>query len=515
MPNAKRQASGANAKVSLKNRGLPHQPQASGLLPTRGTSHVQNSSAVIHQQPPQHRAPAHAHELKPDPYDTDGESLDTTVNLSVVQVEDSQEKEQQYILQQPTGDHVNESDDADEEYEEEFEFSDEDDLPPDDLALLLKGGMIKQPREVRLVFLERARGPRLPTVEGDSYPETTDGNLTEHDGGPEPPPTDFRSFERNANALQPQIKAEPFNRPSQARPHQQGQMPNQVRTDQIPQRPANFSQPLTNQRDQQLFMRHPQPRGSTHQDTAQFLASSQPPSYSQANSNIHPSVPLHSQNRPSIPKQNRRPSPQIHQHQYDRTQAQFRQDELREPLSPPRGSHPVAAKFESAVQQQPLTAPPIEVNNNIVGDYEPEKLSKMNYDQLKKESFDYDPGAGPQVFPDDLQQKSLEERLEYAHKNLDADRQSAFFSSLPATEWEEAGDWLLEQFQNVIQRTRDARRKKRKLAKDFEDEVEERHKHVMKKQRQVEGAMNKMKAQGEGLVAKSPKPFKSPKMKRG
>jgi flagellar hook-basal body complex protein FliE len=85
---------------------------------------------------------------------------------------------------------------------------------------------------------------------------------------------------------------------------------------------------------------------------------------------------------------------------------------------------------------------------------------------------------------------------------------------LPTTEWEDAGDWFLDQFSSIIKRTKEARQKKRKLAQEFEKEVEKRHKHVSKKQHQVESAMSKMQTQGQGLVPRSPKPSVSPRPKK-
>jgi hypothetical protein len=148
-------------------------------------------------------------------------------------------------------------------------------------------------------------------------------------------------------------------------------------------------------------------------------------------------------------------------------------------------------------------------------DYNYEDLTKMSYNELKNESFDTDPNAEPSVLPDNIASQPLGDRLEFARQNLDNARRSDFFSSLPATEWEEAGDWFLDQFSSLIEQSRKARQKKRKLAHAFEDEVEQRHQHVAKRQQQVENAMAKMKAQGEGLVPRSPRPSKSSKPRRG
>jgi hypothetical protein len=148
-------------------------------------------------------------------------------------------------------------------------------------------------------------------------------------------------------------------------------------------------------------------------------------------------------------------------------------------------------------------------------DYNYEDLNKMSYTELKNESFDTDPGASPPVLSDDMTSQPLGDRLAFARQNLNTRDQANFFSSLPATEWEEAGDWFLDQFSSLIEQSRKARQKKRKLAHAFEDEVEQRHQHVAKRQQQVEDAMAKMKTQGEGLMPRSPRPSKSSKPRRG
>jgi hypothetical protein len=103
--------------------------------------------------------------------------------------------------------------------------------------------------------------------------------------------------------------------------------------------------------------------------------------------------------------------------------------------------------------------------------------------------------------------KPLNDRLDHVQKNLAPADQTKFFRSLPTREWEDAGDWFLSQFESIIKRTREARQEKRKLAREFEKEVEKRHRHVAKKSRQVDDALQKMSAQGQGLLPpKSPTP---------
>jgi hypothetical protein len=166
--------------------------------------------------------------------------------------------------------------------------------------------------------------------------------------------------------------------------------------------------------------------------------------------------------------------------------------------------------------QQPVEQLPVEELEAVpYEDYDEKTLSKMSYEELKNESFDTDPHARPSVLTEDELRKPLVERLRLVQMTLDAGQQSEFFRSLPTTEWEDAGDWFLDQFQDIIKRTKQARQKKRKLAQDLEAEVEKRYEHVSKRQHQVQQAMDKMKAQGEGLVPRSPRPSKSPRLKRG
>jgi hypothetical protein len=129
----------------------------------------------------------------------------------------------------------------------------------------------------------------------------------------------------------------------------------------------------------------------------------------------------------------------------------------------------------------------------------------MDYNELKTEDFDTDPRRPDPVLSEDMLSKTLEERLRYVQKSLDAGDQAKFFRSLPTSEWEDAGDWFLHQFEGIIKRTRETRQEKRKLAREFEKEVEKRHRHVDKRSRQVDEAMQKMSAHGQGLL-----PPKSP-----
>ncbi|KAH7120956.1 extracellular mutant protein 11-domain-containing protein [Dendryphion nanum] len=145
-------------------------------------------------------------------------------------------------------------------------------------------------------------------------------------------------------------------------------------------------------------------------------------------------------------------------------------------------------------------------------DYEDKELFGMSYEQLKNEDFDTDPRAEEPRLTEKMRQKPLEERLQHVQKNIDPNHHAEFFTTLPTKEWEDAGDWFLDRFSDIIKRAKDARQHKRKLAQDFEDEVEKRHIHVSKKRHIVETALGGMKSKGQDLIPtpRTPRASKSP-----
>ena len=148
-----------------------------------------------------------------------------------------------------------------------------------------------------------------------------------------------------------------------------------------------------------------------------------------------------------------------------------------------------------------------------VEDYDTPALFELSYEQLQKEEFDHEPRGTNRVVSDDMQQRPLPERLVHIQKNFNPGDQHQFFRALPTREWEDAGDWFLDQFSKIINQARDARQNKRKLAREFEDEVEKRYRHVEKRQQNVETALEDMKAKGQGLIPKSPRASRQPSVK--
>ncbi|KAF2824231.1 hypothetical protein CC86DRAFT_371613 [Ophiobolus disseminans] len=513
-----RQAIAANAKVSTKHRPSSrqsHSAQVPSGIPSRGLGNVQNTSAAIQHAP--HRGISGPRQ-KRDLYDTDGDSIDTTVNQPVVKVEDSQQGHQQpypqpdQIVDLGSEAKSDEEESDVEEGEDEYdnEYNNEPVFTQQDVDYLTQQNQLHLSRSEAFAYLQQNQPGRFRTIDGDSYPTTTEGDPSEVHRDQEPP-SEYYDDEGQVSPS-PQRHAINGHRPLTPPSMHRGPMAPAVN------RTMNRDYAIFNQsaalRNQQRANNLGQLPANSHQGNAAPLPSSQLPSYSQANREVF---------------QPKSPNPQAHPNHHVAFQ-QPHQPQVNIPQPPPKRSqgmihpqvrisveHPQTARTKEVpiIQPQQVAQPRDEqIPAHPYGDYDLEILHKMHYDQLKNESFDTDPRAPDQPLSDDMLQTPLVERLEHVQKNLEPAKQVEFFHSLPTTEWEDAGDWFLDQFSSIITRTKEARQKKRKLAQGFEDEIEKRHEHVNKKQNQVEDAMNKMKAQGEGLVPRSPRPSESPRRKK-
>jgi hypothetical protein len=147
---------------------------------------------------------------------------------------------------------------------------------------------------------------------------------------------------------------------------------------------------------------------------------------------------------------------------------------------------PVQEEIEQSLEQLP--------NNRDALDYTPEQLADMPYTNLQEESFDLDPGAQPLQFEAQLK-STLQESL-VSVRRLHTEEQQRFFASLPLGQWEDAGDWFLDQFSEVLNKIRDARKKRRQVAASLEGEVYSRYQEVETRKKKLDEVMAEMKATG-------------------
>ncbi|KAK3687271.1 extracellular mutant protein 11-domain-containing protein [Podospora appendiculata] len=133
-------------------------------------------------------------------------------------------------------------------------------------------------------------------------------------------------------------------------------------------------------------------------------------------------------------------------------------------------------------------------------DYNDAELNRMSYSDLRTQSFDYDPQAAA------LQQTtvpsggSLEERLEH-YKGKGGMDQHQFFTRISANEWEESGDWFLEQFTSVVLKMKKARKEKRKVIEQFEGEIAAREEAVRGKIENIGRTLEDLKQEGQTMMA--------------
>ena len=136
-------------------------------------------------------------------------------------------------------------------------------------------------------------------------------------------------------------------------------------------------------------------------------------------------------------------------------------------------------------------------------DFDPPDLFAKNFKDLKRMAFDEDPHAPDHVLSESDQAKSLSERLALVRK-LEPDQQTAFFAGLGIDNWEDAGDWFVAQFSQTLQRLKDARREKRKLAIALENEIDKRHDVVDQRRTVVDDALKDMRMSGAAVLQGTP-----------
>ncbi|KAK4202847.1 extracellular mutant protein 11-domain-containing protein [Triangularia verruculosa] len=141
-------------------------------------------------------------------------------------------------------------------------------------------------------------------------------------------------------------------------------------------------------------------------------------------------------------------------------------------------------------------------------DYNDAELYRMSYSDLRKEAFDYDPQAAAaieqqtsakQQLPPPHPGGSIEQRMEY-YKSQGSLDQHQFFTRISVDEWDEAGDWFLEQFGAVVQKFKKARKSKRQLIAQFEDEISAREEAVRGKIEGIGRTLEDLKHEGQNMM---------------
>lgn len=132
-------------------------------------------------------------------------------------------------------------------------------------------------------------------------------------------------------------------------------------------------------------------------------------------------------------------------------------------------------------------------------DYEDNVLHEMSFEELRNQSFDVNPQAASAQNGSINSAATLEQRLA-RFENHGQYEQRKFFTGINIDEWEACGDWFVDRFGDIMKRMRDARRAKRQMIRQFEDEVAHREEAVRHRSEVIDEKLKTMKENGRRVV---------------
>ncbi|KAK3686407.1 hypothetical protein LTR37_019838 [Vermiconidia calcicola] len=468
-------------------------------------------------------------------YATDTDSIDGTSTATSIQRSNSghgRHQQPQHTLRTQHVEHLRTSSPGESETgaSDEGEESEEE-LHDDPLSGTLNRKQRKIMTQVDAQMERQASGSAWPTMKGDSYPPTTSGRPSEI--SVIDATEDRAASEHHKPALGPQA---PLPQRGSGQRQQLVREENQVLPQQQPQRKA---QQTVRQPVEAAFMARPEVTAHSQQQTNQAFAFGKAP---KPQTNMLP--PEHGRQQTSGAASTRAAASN---NTAQRASAPTADDVSNHPQKqshatvPKEKVVPVEQHFNGrahskarnlAPAQQPVveTAPEYDqlsdgVNENhhqrtgsdyaqegrsdseLPLDYEAPELFQMDYRALKGQSFDVDPNAAEFKLPSEQQNDSLADKLSTVAV-FQAEDQAHFFKYLSLDEWEQSGDWFLGRFSEIVGKLKSARQEKRKAARTFEDEIEQRHTEVGRKRKNIEGSLREMKETGGKVLEGTPKKAK-------
>ncbi|EFQ33155.1 hypothetical protein CGRA01v4_08808 [Colletotrichum graminicola] len=133
-------------------------------------------------------------------------------------------------------------------------------------------------------------------------------------------------------------------------------------------------------------------------------------------------------------------------------------------------------------------------------DYADDELKGMSYSQLREQPFDDDPARTSLRPMGPLTGDSLPVKIEHFRGQREAD-QREFFRQMTVSDWERSGDWFLEQFGQVAQKLKEARKSKRDMVDRFETEIAGREEAVRVRAENISKKLETIKHKGEDMLA--------------
>ena len=141
--------------------------------------------------------------------------------------------------------------------------------------------------------------------------------------------------------------------------------------------------------------------------------------------------------------------------------------------------------------------------NRFKPDHKDEDLERMDYADLKEEIWEGEKfGAEKHTNLTQTQNTEFTAEDYFIHmiREGDVEAQMKFFEEMSLAEYEDAGDFFIEKFTGLMKQIRDARKKKRALVTNFENEIEAREKAVRSRSEHFEQKFEAMRAGGEGVL---------------
>lgn len=132
-------------------------------------------------------------------------------------------------------------------------------------------------------------------------------------------------------------------------------------------------------------------------------------------------------------------------------------------------------------------------------DYDDTALKQMSFSELLNEPFDHDPSREVPQSPAKPPADNLGDSLNF-YSGKDADTQTQFFTQMPVRDWEDSGDWFLEQFGDIVKRMKEARQDKRRLVENYEAEISSREEAVRRKKESIERKLSKLRHDGDAMM---------------
>lgn len=156
--------------------------------------------------------------------------------------------------------------------------------------------------------------------------------------------------------------------------------------------------------------------------------------------------------------------------------------------------------------QQPSPSSPIDAALSTVAaaqlDYPPDILAGMSYSDLLSQPFDSNPNPPPSILPPNHMHSPLPSQLAYVLNLPSTTQQGQYFASLTAAQWEDCGEWFVDQFASLSARITQARRHKRNVALAFEREIAARESFLRAKTDGFDAVLEGMKRSGQGLLGR-------------